>query len=97
MTSELRKRGKSGVKRHRDGDSRGGRVTGGGPSDTSECEPNRCLAVYRRTVVTTVRIIHALRHNRPARAPDGPSLSGCAGTSRSLGAQAGPPEHGYAA
>src|ERR1700722_14010718 len=49
----------------------GRRVTGGGPADTNECEPNRCLAVCRRTAVTTVRVVHVLRHNRPARAPDG--------------------------
>src|SRR5580692_7888829 len=47
------------------------RVTGGGRSDTNQWEPNRCLAVCWRTAVTTVRIVHALRHNRPARAPDG--------------------------
>src|SRR5580693_3784430 len=50
---------------------RGGRrVTGGGPSDTNKCEPNRCLAVCWRTAVTTVRIVPA-RYIRPARAPDG--------------------------
>src|SRR6201996_7495029 len=47
------------------------RVTGGGPSDTNECEPNRCPAVCWRTAVTTVRIVFARHHLRPARAPDG--------------------------
>src|ERR1700722_56026 len=51
--------------------ARGGRrVTGGGPSDTNECEPNRCLAVCWRTAVTNVRMVLS-RHNRPARALDG--------------------------
>src|ERR1700734_3430206 len=47
------------------------RVTGAGPSDTNECEPNRCLAVCWRTAVTTVRIVFARYHIRAARAPDG--------------------------
>jgi hypothetical protein len=48
----------------------GRRVTGGGPSDTNKCEPNRCLAVCWRNAVTTVRIVFA-QHIRPARLPDG--------------------------
>src|SRR3984957_325772 len=46
------------------------RVTGAGPADTNECEPNRCLAVCWRTAVTNVRIVFA-QHIRPARAADG--------------------------
>jgi len=52
-----------------------GWVTGGGPSDTNEWEPNRCLAVCWRTAVTTVRIVPG-RYIRPARAPDGSEVPG---------------------
>jgi len=47
----------------------GRRVTGGGPSDTNECEPNPCPAVCWRTAVTTVRIVSYAP--QPARAGPG--------------------------